>query len=144
MITETYIRMCREAIELQEQWQPKEADLIIWDYDGNFVQDILRMAKASKSDLNALDVFWLPRQEDLQEIAFNQIAQNQIEGDCEIGHYFIEDFREVFGYEYLFDEFGYWWDGTVKFKTFNEIWLGFVMHYVFDKTWNGESWEQIQ
>jgi hypothetical protein len=115
--------MSREAKELQDIWDPKEGDLIVWDFDGNFKQDLLRLKKASKQDLQDLDVFWLPRQEDLIKIMEN----NWEHGRCElIGHF------HNFSWNYIHDR-------CEKYD-FNELWLMVLMEYVYDKRWDGNGW----
>lgn len=136
-----YIKMCREAVEIQEAWKVKSGDNA-WDDLGH---DLYVISTLEEAFGLISFIHWLPRQEDLQEIAFEFLAEKEIREDFELFGYSIEEFFELFGYEHLFDEFGLWWDETVTARTFNEIWLCFVMETCYSKRWNAdkETWEMI-
>jgi len=139
---ETFILMCREAKEIQDQWKPKDGDYVTYwqefankrvpsafeylqkDYDGVIIDDIGHPIK------NCGNVVWLPRQEDLQKIYFQ--------------HFNLHDEMVVL---YHFKQ----WENSLKaiiqklFPTITITWLSFVMGTCYNKQWNGETgkWEVI-
>ena len=149
-----YILMCREAEEIQRLWKPRIGDVIAPGDSGKLIigvreeeNTILLQEWGDKNywvnDYDVDDpVVWLPRQEDLQELIFTHIAKTMIEDDPEMGHYSIQDFKDVYGYEFLFDEYYYWVEGN--FKTFNELWLCFAMDYLFSKKWDSDKKEWVK
>ena len=78
MMDETYIKMCREAKEIQELWEPKEGDNVLspvyvgMDKEGvwhdDWLHDILDMEQAQRPNEIKKTCYFIPRQEDLQEI----------------------------------------------------------------------------
>jgi hypothetical protein len=70
---ETYIKMCREAKEIQELWKPKIGNMYLDNMDNHLdcvCSDIADYLKDHPSFLDT-DV-WLPRQEDLQGIMIDK------------------------------------------------------------------------
>lgn len=104
MISETFIKMCREAKELQDNWEPKP---------GDFVEETVRHM-----------YYWLPRQEDLQNI----LSKTWLVSEPQVLFKFINWFKD---YEYAIC------------RTLNELWLCFYMHMEHSKTWNDGTWETI-
>ena len=133
MIDEMYITMCREAVEIQEGWEPKLGDLS-WDYF-IFPKGQLRVLEEYEDSLNAKrheDNFWLPRQEDLQEI----YAENHSFTTWGI----IEEFYKFFKSKCAVCNVSNRLNAN---ENLNVVWLCFVMETCYGKRWNGETWEAI-
>ena len=129
---ETFIWMCKEATEIQDIWKPKIGDLYLMfepdtleplkeciNFDILFVYQMMHESK----------VWWLPRQEDLQNIIkrFQNIDTelDLLKGICKWSKSPME------------------WINFLDFDL-NQLWLVFVMETCYNKQWNGESWENIQ
>lgn len=148
---ETYVKMCKEAGEIQELWKPKEGDPFECT-----IRDKVSL-KIHDGIYNYTHQIWLPRQEDLQEI-YKSIKDVYI--DCEIFEEFMHwmfnftcrnvdypngELPPLFGYSYR-PGVGNEAEALPKsISTLNELWLEFVMETVFNKAWNclTESWEVI-
>lgn len=136
--------MCREAVEIQEGWEPKSGDKIINQF-GN--EDIITFINGHPhhwrigtvettkrrmlpQETNQNDLIYLPRQEDLQRIFRENTCINS-PGDI------LFDFLQWF---YLYYENK---DIILDSFSITTIWLCFVMETVYGKRWNGETWEAI-
>lgn len=163
-----YILMCREAVELQEQWEPKPGDRIYnpmpsihaeynidilthYHKNENGGHDIERVlinenlsflgysTVQSESDIKTR-FKWVPRIEDLQEILQKSNAPYFEEENLNMGTNLIY--------------FLYHWTSDLLIKNpkcyellindLNIQWLCFVMETVYNKTWNGQIWEVIK
>lgn len=149
MINEVYIRMCREATEIQEEWEPKEGDYVTYwqefankrvpsafeylqkDYDGVIIDDLGHPIE------NCGNVVWLPRQEDLQKI---YKEQKELSFDC----CYVQFKRwDAFRYQHERFEHGLPYFEIFETGDWNILWLCFVMETCFQKEWNGTTWEAI-
>lgn len=155
-----YILMCREAKELQEQWKPKPGDRIYnpmpsihakynidilnhYFKNENGGHDIERVlinenlsflgysTVQSESDIKTR-FKWVPRIEDLQEIHYNAYLGQHVSTTE-------KSFHRWFWQEYNNKE-----KSCLENYDWNELWLCFVMNKVFDKKWNGQTWEVIK
>jgi len=147
-VDETFIKMCKEAVEIQEEWEPKPADKIVlfklegnpYGIKGNCHCDYLDMdAKEwEPKQLNEERIYWLPRQEDLQA-TYKQIKE--LSFDC-----CYKQFKKWDAFMYRFVEFEHTFSAFNMFETgsWNVLWLCFVMEKCYNKTWNGSTWEAIQ
>jgi len=120
--TETYIKMCKKAEEIQDLWDRNHYDFFYnpdhksicitgyYDEDGEY----LRGKRA----------IWLPRQSQLQEMVGDyQECCNLLHDyfDCEDG-----------------DRLETLWDYTLT--SMEQLWLAFVMKEKYHKVWNTEDW----
>jgi hypothetical protein len=143
-ISEQYIKMCRQAKELQELWIPQDYDYIQF-YDDNefeprYIIDLITpkeradsgaygpyIDKKSKHPKKIEDeiywnqLIWLPRQDQLQKL-FEEDAWEW----SYFNYYFAEDYRNP-GEEFPYNS--------------EEIALMRFMQENFDKKWNGQIWE---
>lgn len=138
VMDETYIKMCKEAGEIQELWKPEYGDRYYYEPTSGFkgFDDIYSVYTDEVRGLGKDDI-WLPRQEDLQEIERN-CMQKKLK-------YITQ--RTLQQYERF--------DGWLRCQSFEGLdpnldltmlWLMFVMETVFSKCWNSktESWEVIE
>ena len=131
---ETFIKMCKEATEIQEGWEPRPADKVVlvrlddnpYDLKGSYHLDHLdKDAKDwSNEDLHNEGIYWLPRQEDLQKIVLTK------------------KWHDV---DRLLDEFMCGWNmPTGQFNDLTTLWLCFVMETCYNKQWNGKTWVKTE
>jgi hypothetical protein len=125
-ISETYIKMAREAKEIQEGWEPKPGDKVYNNTFGfshlpnEFVEDVIR------------DMYlWLPRQEDLQELYLNGLEEPISEIMAFINFKDWVLLTRIIGN-------GGWENGNLT-----ELWLSFVMETCYHKHWDGKTWVVI-
>ncbi|MDP2685142.1 MAG: hypothetical protein Q8P20_08985 [bacterium] len=125
-----YILQCEKAVEIQKMVGD-------WDYgyDVETCKVGVRVAHEWREEIRAdygvpeLDDdfysswIWLPRQDQLQEML----------GDYEKQLYILDDWREG-GY----DDIKYWNIGNLK--TWEQLWLAFVMKEKYNKVWDGTDW----
>ena len=128
-----YINMCEKASEIQEQWKPKEHDMMATKYKSEYqnedgticvrhhipctVFDVFDMRKRVGKDYHW--IVWLPRQDQLQEML----------QPCG----FITLLRE-FSQESLLRI------REEPYDSMEKLWLAFVMKEKYNKVWNGEDW----
>jgi len=72
---------------------------------------------------------WLPRQDQLQEM----VAPKE-----DVQHLLLHFYNRVGA---LFNEKDKPW---LQFKSFEQLWLAFVMKEKYNKIWNGKDWEKIK
>ena len=134
--SEQYIKMCGKAGEIQEKWQPAAGDrcaekteyedfayyiYLISEYgklyfllskqEGPFIEDLYALIEFEKRT----KYIWLPHQDQLQEM--------------------IGDYKKTIDYP----EFE--WDfNREQFTSWEQLWLGFAMHSLYQKQWDGEDW----
>ena len=144
-MNKNYIKMCIQADEIQELWEPKPGDLFYeeyseknkqfskehWldadDHNGSFyhVSDSLDFINGSHSRYSKQlkeKCVYCPSQEDLQEIAFREIG---LTTDLILGM-LIDYYNE----EYMGDG-----------NDLTSLWLCFVMEKCFKKRWDSEKEE---
>ena len=126
--TERYIKMCEKAEEIQKEWEPKTGD---WAIDVWHRNPVVVIEKLDSKNLlvsqvgggqyeNTRDKFiWLPTQEQLEEMFDLSIPTLMV------------DF-----YNFVLD------GAKLKFSTFNELWLTFVMQSKYRKVWEREKWRK--
>lgn len=149
---ETFIKMCKEATEIQERWKPTLYDLFGWiGGDGNchFVKVTPTVLNNFRRDEDLDGYFWVPRQEDLQEIYLNS--------DAQFVYAYSNSINKHKTYLGILGDLTNWLDYHLRcgvpetkmknyeFMTtnFEIMWLCFVMETVYNKRWNGSTWEVI-
>lgn len=127
-----FIKMCQEASEIQDGWEPDRGDLV-WN-------TVLKQVEMINDSLSLDQEFWkggrsfkwLPGQEDLQKIYLNHLRKQlkhpkiiQLDG-------------------FLLFPMADWYNSPKHAKlTITQAWLCFVMETVYNKRWNGNTWEVI-
>ena len=109
-----YIKMCEKAKEIQEKWKSKR------NKDGDFVAHhnkkiIILSNPVLRSGWDCYT--FLPRQDQLQEMMLPK--------DC--GALWI-----MFG--------AFWCKEKTEGKSFEQLWLAFVMKEKYNKIWDGKEW----
>lgn len=136
--TETYIKMCGKAREIQGQWKATA-----WYSVGDFFYDPAHSkfdkgictVTPKRSDWWADDEHWdmwekytwLPRQDQLQEI----YTSDFIKGTPSIPIATISFFNT-----FLANKIDY----VLQFTSVEQLWLAFYMSTKYNKVWDGEKW----
>lgn len=140
--SEEYILMCSKAKEIQKEWKPKKGDYIwgetglfndepyIWVIGDNINYDKkLSYYECSYCEGNYNDFkwfIWLPTQSQLQEMVDYTVWFEKI--------YRFYDWIQK-------DKFDSKWESIFdKFKSLEQLWLGFIMWEKYQKEWNGSEW----
>jgi len=114
--SETYIKMCREAREIQESWECEIGDWYI-------NRTICVVCDHDPTD----DSIWLPRQDQLQEMV----------GVKKLTWGWIPFLRFCVTGDWTINKY------SLLFESMEQLWLAFVMKEKYNKTWNGETWNAI-
>lgn len=138
--SQEYVKMCREAKEIQVGWQSRTGDFI-YDYRAKAPGIGVYCSELQEYEVNygyrydTEFVFWLPRQDQLQEML--EPYKNH-----ESPLQFINQFND-FVEPFLIQQEGSWKNATWDFSI-EQIWLAFVMKEKFNKAWNNETWEEVK
>jgi len=116
--TPKFIKMC-DCPEIQGQWKPK------W---GDFVSDDGLIFPLSTVRIDKEDVIWLPRQDQLQDMVFDNTIGMQSRC-CAIYEFSIS----VEGANFCLD------DGSME-----QLWLVAIMDWKFNKRWDEEKEEWVE
>jgi len=149
--SETYIKMCEKAVEIQEgHIQLGDYFAIIGsdegDLDGVNLFHDGKCVKRVVEPYDSLDVqdailafggkyIWLPRQDQLQEMV---TGKGVLSGDwLDVLDHFVMDEGGLFDF---FDAHRI--DETYNYvKSMEQLWLAFVMKEKYKKVWDGEEWQ---
>jgi hypothetical protein len=125
-----YIRMCGEANEIQEQWQPQQADTYyLKDNFDNMCTRLIKDTNWKEGAINTQNGVWIPRQEDYQRIILNyQISEKKIEDWTP--WVLIQKL-----YRYM-DEPQIKWNSNIDL---NQIYLQLTMETLYNKKWDKET-----
>ncbi len=134
--SDTYILMCTKATEIQAYKQPKPNKIYLCKSQmGKISHDLEGGVFYGQPTQEIVHPFvvpmplaiWLPRQDDLQKMVAG-------------------DWVKTFG-EFVFwverddnsgvDEFNF--ENTHGYDSMEQLWLAFVMHVKYHKTWNGKD-----
>jgi len=136
--SETYIKMCEKAEEIQESWKPKEGDWCIdmgdlWILMPNAEHKICTVTPAYVEMVKENDT-WLPSQDDLQKMV---IGKGILSGDwLDVLEHFVMDEGGLFDF---FDAHRV--DETYNYvKSMEQLWLSFVMKKRYNKVWSNNEW----
>ena len=116
--TPKYIKMC-SCPEIQGLWKPRWGDFV---YDNDGAVFPIATVRIDKDECT-----WLPRQDQLQEMVFDETVGMQSRC-CAIYEFSIS----IDGYVFTLD------DGSLE-----QLWLAFVMKEKFNKVWDDkkEEWK---
>jgi len=156
--TEDYIKMCEKAEEIQKLWEPKRGDIVydiadnknIWrSRDWRIITTAFTLVEGNRFHIDSYqdicqkeDYIWLPRQDQLQEMAIEHRKLQYPNYDGE---------GKVIGYNYglsnLLNSFnGFMYDvgrgahSKGMQDSMERMWLAFLMWVKFEKSWNGKEW----
>ena len=110
--SETYIKMCEKAEEIQREWPQAWGDFY-YTYEGE---------DAGPGISHLYRHIWLPRQDQLQEMVNCRTASD----------YSRWAYKLLAPSEWLWEYEGDW--------SVEQLWLAFVMKEKHGKRWNGEDW----
>lgn len=147
-----YITMCEKAEEIQDDWvvhcgdyclmkHPKDRRVVIVT-EGNLELRttnqygfgvIFPESYGDNRDYKFKDtVIWLPRQDQLQDILrYKYDTENML----------VTFYAWCRGY-YIEGNYVVDYKSMEFFKTFEQLWLAFVMKEKYNKVWNGNNWEE--
>jgi len=143
--TETYIKMCEKAEEIQKDWyadcgdyirltKPDKRVVLIIEHPAKSIvkpnwlmRVVFPKCSGDNTDYKYIKGgIWLPRQDQLQEMVLdywwgNEQPQNNI--------------------SVMLQKF-WWWlnDACPNFQSMEQLWLAYVMKEKHNKTWNGKEW----
>ena len=122
-----YIKMCVSAKYIQKNWNPSVGDVVAFSVYGQKGRSTDIIVKNGVIVTNSHGIFregyWLPKQDQLQEMSNNWDAPAS--------------------YNKLIGTVAYITMNTKYYKKFNsmeQLWLAFVMKEKCRKTWNGKEW----
>jgi len=171
--TEEYRAMCEKAEEIERLWTARKGDFI-WVKEGDYVDCYNEkegciytvfesegslyfdsgISCGRSTDYNEEGYFaelsevptavWLPRQDQLQQIAFEDSKQKYptYEGG-KIARYInlLSDFNDYISF---FHSQAILNQGYIRIETLTieQLWLMFVMNRIYHKSWDGEKWNR--
>jgi hypothetical protein len=144
--SEMYIKMCREAKEIQKLrtdedageknfFRYKNGDMIFYYHD-DYKEPMTNFYDSMADDeggfgYDATGSVWLPRQDQLQEMIDDLFFDYQ------------RDYKmpDPMGMVDHFADFAEEWEWNNRYGfSMEKNWLAFVMKEKFNKTWNGTEW----
>lgn len=119
--TEQYIKMCAKATEIQTAHRFDKFDLYIRNYAPLYKDNssYIQVCQGSLKEPRTYRILWLPRQDQLQGMAFPVINSEMIA-------YFLSSVL-------LFHE-------NRKYQTMEQLWLAFCMKEKYGKYWIDGEW----
>jgi len=145
-LTNRYIIMCQKAEDIQHAWMPRQCDFII---EQEVVEQGLSSCKQGAGEVQVVDLyyqdqesegyrqecedlknnaFWLPRQDQLQNIMEPDIAKVS----------FLVN--EVLSKPYYYPLKNVLVEPASVFYSLEQLWLAYVIKEKFNKAWNEEEW----
>lgn len=163
MMDETFMRMCREATEIQDQWEPKNGDQFVFEEEiyfvGNFMGDGIVLYKEDEMKntdgkiireySNAFREFRCYEWED--EFVCNKPDALWLPRQEDLQNIYLNHLRKQLKHPKIIQLDGFllfpmadWYNSPKHAKlTITQAWLCFVMETCYNKTWNGNTWEVI-
>jgi len=144
LFTNKYIKMCKEAEEIQKDWKPKVGDYCICSRgmigiltsdkkqkvtypDGNTGYAYVGVRLRDGASWSSRKPIWLPTQEQLQEILWQHLRKGWNVGDsCKFGVLLV-------AFNNYVDNFGV--SVVNAFTSYQELWLDLVMGEKYNKIW---------
>lgn len=124
--SETYIKMCEKAEEIQALFQYKRLDFYFRN-DRDKRRKRLSVSQGHGRRIQA--VLWMPCQDQLQEMV----------GGLEAG------FIDWAGWlKNIYPCEKYPNAALYAFDSYEQLWLAFVMKELHNKVWNGEDWVKVK
>lgn len=132
-ISEKYIRMCREAKEIQRLWNFENGDYVFDPSDGEI------MVWFGYPPKDPLEVFWLPKQDQYQEICIDFYIQNMRMSRNEAFFHFLGWYasclKESYNNGCNFGENGEY----EEISSCEELMLEYTMKLIYWKRWDGKK-----
>ncbi len=128
--SETYIKMCDKAEEIQLLFDEGKFDLGSFWYRGNKKDVVTNKGYAFHRYFLKLGDVWLPRQDQLQGmIRFDFPMISRTTQLVQHLWWFVNDYH-LFPFS----------SGKIVPTSMEQLWLAYVMKEKFIKEWNGEDW----
>jgi hypothetical protein len=131
--SEKYIIMCREAKEIQHLWNFENGDYVFDPSDGEI------MVWFGYPPKDPLEVFWLPKQDQYQEICIDFYIQNMRMSRNEAFFHFLGWYASCLKESC---DIGFT-IGDNRYEETNsceELMLEYTMKLIYWKRWDGEKW----
>ena len=138
--SEKYIKMCEKAQEIQDLRKLDNGEgspyLKEGDYFCKLTSTNVELFK-NKTSYILIDIVWLPRQDQLQDIVINKtnnFGSNNLSSQLLLNN--------IVG----FSKELYCSRKKEMFSTLEQLWLAFVMKTIYNKIWNEETqnWKEIK
>ncbi len=128
-----YIKMCKQAVEIQEQWEDEylsigdETDFGIITSLEEYYDDNTWRVGTDEGFQDTKDLIWRPKQDQLQKMVIN----------FDIGY---QNSGILFGLMRFAERHKY------EESSFEQLWLAYVMCQKYQKYWNNctECWEKYK
>jgi len=135
--SETYIKMC-DCPEIQEQsvTPPYPNDYYARRKGGG----IRYGYQIITSDIVDDDYIWLPRQDQIQEIARHLYGEHSRKWVWRMMQDFVGNLDNDFYLESIEMTMGNYFSMDGMFDTWEQLWLAFYMYEKYQKIWTGEKW----
>lgn len=134
--SEKYIRMCKEAEEIQLLWNFENGDYVFDPLDGEV------MVWFGYSPKESLEVVWLPKQDQYQEICIDFYVQNMRMSRNEAFAHFLGWYasclKESCDTGFTIGNK----DGYADINSCEELMLKYTMKLIYWKKWDGEKWRK--
>jgi len=145
MFSRLYIDMCKQATEIQRNWRPNVGDFVALGDDVSVIIYSFRRGDKVKYKLHLIrdrefdrdELIWLPTQRQLQDILH---SGKVVPVPCLEWQYIA---TEIWGHEKFFrdrDRTQYW----RTFRTYEELWLAYLMYESYDKCWDEDKKEWVR
>lgn len=128
-----YILMCRKVKEIQQIFKTR----------GLGENDFINRDMPDSNRSGFVLMIWLPRQDQLQEMILGEYKEKFKNSLAFIskgeGYLSEEIMKDILTWSNADRKI---WQGGKKkwWKSMEQLWLAFVMHKIFNKTWNNHSW----
>lgn len=129
--SEKYVRMCREAKEIQHLWNFENGDYV---FDPAYEESSVWFEYSSRE---YSEIIWLPRQNQLQAICIDFFIQNGRMSRSEAFVHFLGWYANCL--KETFDNMCNIWKYE-EIKSCEELMLEYTMKLIHWKKWDGEKW----
>ena len=128
--TETYIKMCEKAVEIQEGHTLEEGDY--FSTDGVTGEPFCY-------EYSPIEGIWLPRQDQLQEMVSKETLEDSFISFTEEVAFLTNCSSAVQGFK-IGKRYGQPDADYSYCKSWEQLWLLFVMQEKYGKSWAGTDW----
>ena len=134
--SETYVKMCEKAKEIQDITLKEDDYCIVIDGEGQkLYQGLLGFHREPFLSPTAIKIVWLPRQDELQDMIPSPMES--YERCFKAGSLIAEIDYFIFHPANPLKQFS---SEALKFSTIEQLWLAFVMKKKYGKRWSGTDW----
>jgi len=124
MTTKNYKKMCEKATEMQRAWRPEDMDFFCYTKSREIGQACIDNKRRTQEEWteNLKYQFWLPTQEQLQDI-----GSLMCNFPCQVLTFLNGWIKENNVH-------------LSEYKSMEELWLSYVMKERWNKKWTGDNW----